>query len=342
MSDDWRVDEYRRALRSSCSIGSHPHIGGVPALIYLAREGVEDLALRLLSASPADEVQQAVRLRDACGMTALHYSAHAGLDRLVARLLRYRADPHATSLDVANSERLEDQREPQACEVQVAEGALCAAGCLRIWGARAQPGRRQAVTSTVGGRTALHFAAAAGNEGCVALLLRRSPEIVLVRDWHGVSAFQLACRHGHGASTRLLQRAAASQGEEPNELVPWPRRLHAGAATAEREGLRERQRRRLQIVERPLLHEPYTLESLWPPTQCADLIHAAEALGRRRGWSTGRHRWHSTVVSVLTESAPRSHRDLAAISPRSHRDLTEIALRYHRDITDISPRYHRD
>jgi ankyrin repeat protein len=289
------VAEYRRALR----VRRPPtHLRGVPALVYLAREGFEDLALI------ASQARKAVDSADVNGMTALHHAAHGGLDRLVAQLLRQGSDPHARSRDVAISEKLEEDR---AAEESAADGGAPRLWPARLWSAR-QPRRRprRPLRFTVGGRTPLHFAAAEGHTSCVALLLRASAECAVLTDWHGVSPLQLACRHGHDEASRLLHVATASTlGAGANELVAWDRRLQAGAAAAEECGLRERQRARLRIEERPLLHTPYVLPALWPPKLCGELVAAAEDHGQTHGWSTGRHPWHSTVDLPLAALCDR-------------------------------------
>lgn len=70
---------------------------GDPPVLYLARRGLEDGALRALalSCSPAADV----RARDRFGVCALHHAAHHGMLALVAALLAAHASVHARTGD---------------------------------------------------------------------------------------------------------------------------------------------------------------------------------------------------------------------------------------------------
>ena len=260
--DDWRAAEFAGLLRA----GREPPawIGGVPALVYLAREGHEGLALR------ACRAHASVHVCDANGMSPLHYAAAHGLQRLLNRLLDQGLDACQRSEDTMQCERLDENPDTRSHSLPRIKAA--------------------------GGRCALHFAAAAGHEHCVETLVRHDGSAALLRDWVGLTPAQLASMHGHASVCQTLLACAERLGEtDAASMVPLSPRLRSGYAEMESSGVHVRSKRRLDITCRPLLHAPFTLRSFWTALQSEAFILAAEQRAKRHGWQTSRHPYHSTV-----------------------------------------------
>ncbi|KAG8471233.1 hypothetical protein KFE25_009654 [Diacronema lutheri] len=241
---------------SGRGVGSELRPDGVAPLLFLARAGNEEGALRALSRCvPAD-----VRARDRFGVCALHHASHHGHTTLVRALLAARADAGARTAD--------------------------------------------SVHAHVGGRTALHLAAAnapgrAAAEIVSALLAAGAD--ASAEDADGATAAELAARRGAGAAGSALAQLLGG--------VPDDERLALPAAVApalERACARDRQLARLDVSSRPLLSRVHVLPAVWDGAQCARVRECALEVARARGWQSARHAHHPTVDVPLWR-APAAH-----------------------------------
>lgn len=221
-------------LAVGCPEGDSP-------LLFLARAGCEDGALRALTLS--QNLTADVRARDRFGVCALHHAAHHGALELVRALLAAGASVHARTGDSLHAH--------------------------------------------VGGRTPLHLAAASTaahpvKVNVVRTLIAASADLG-AEDADGVSARELC-----GDLDLLL--GLTSDARAGGASLPF-----AASRALARACARDRQRFRLDISSRPLLHAVHVLTAIWDAAQCARVREGALRVARARGWQTARHAHHPTV-----------------------------------------------
>jgi uncharacterized protein len=170
------------------------------ALLDAARE------LRSVEAIAALGEGAAATAMDADGTTALHYAAHFGDAKLVAALLKAKADPNA---------RNEFGSTPLAEAAEI--GATDAIRLLLK--ARADVEARNAE-----GQTALMAVARTGNVEAAKLLLKARAQVDAREAWGEQTALMWAAARGHDGMIKLL----LTHGANPNargEVRDWQRRV---------------------------------------------------------------------------------------------------------------------
>uniref|UniRef100_A0A7S3WWT1 Fe2OG dioxygenase domain-containing protein n=1 Tax=Emiliania huxleyi TaxID=2903 RepID=A0A7S3WWT1_EMIHU len=288
--------------RDEGASGDHRWIGGEPALLYLAREGLEACALAALAALAPPRASHPGGATPTSGATAS--DAAVSTDNLQGSATSPPSDqclsghqPAAWHDPCAAGIDAEDADGFTALHFAANMGLRRLSAALLACGAAVDRSTRDVSSlHEPGGRTPLHLAAASGQSAIVSLLLAAdAPHSA--EDWQGATPFQMACRRGHHAVAAQISSWATRCGGGASE-VPTEQELR-GFELVEGMAVRERARRRRCIDGRPLLQTPFTLDGLLSDDGCRSLIAAAEGVAARRGWLSSRHRYHSTVDMPL-------------------------------------------
>jgi predicted 2-oxoglutarate/Fe(II)-dependent dioxygenase YbiX len=295
------------ATTAVCGLSASVTLGELSGLIAsrtpLTHVRVQSMAPLLYSCAMYDEPLALTLLRlgvgvdidicDTSGYTALHYAADAGLVGLARELLR---------AGCATDRRTDDIESPYGPPV-------------------------------VGGKTALHLAAARGDEELVGLLLGHDPSLAAALDTDGNTAFRLGCMHGHPDLRLRAEKAADAADQLDEEALLAKRQADQAAATA-----------RLALLNQPqgALLEVHAERGLWNEAECAHWLRVLEltvqppgeggsggAGAGGRQWHTSRHTAHATTDLPAAELPMEQYRLLVA--QVEARVFPKLALHYNRD-----------